>query len=458
MISYSFSIQGKSHIERGTVCQDHSMTEPLRYGWHLGVVADGVGSAIHSEIGSQIAVECLHAFCQENIKAAMSDQQLEDMIYAGYEYTLDKIEQYAEQKNDNLENYDTTLSAVLYNGEKVIYGHAGDGGILVRLCDGRIIPVTERQKGADGSSVRPLRAGKSSWAFGKCEEKAAAVLLATDGMLDGVFQPVLVNLPSDITALASGQFSKSNVYVTACEFFMNPAGVYGNRQSSNADKIIKKYLSGNLERESQDEFLKYMMKNYARFLGKEKAMEVAKSIKKYYYAVWALKNVTDDKSVACLMNEKLKVTPQDVVYYLEPNWKWRQESYNALLYGKPMPPVPVDDPIYNKDGSDEKTEIKETTKDTEKKKNSPIRKNGYGYELDRRYIKIPIFIGMLMAAVIIFSFGIGFMIGQHRIDKGDNEMATEQPHNPTSSAIVPKVVTAAAVVTEGAVGGNFSEE
>lgn len=359
MISYGFSIQGKSHIQRGTVCQDYNKYVKLNSKWYLGIVADGVGSALHSDVGSKLATESLCEFCQKKINSNMSEQQLEDMLRQGYTYAMEEIVKYAKKENDVLDYYDTTLSTVLYDGENVIYGHAGDGGVIVKLYDGRIKPITERQKGADGSSVRPLRAGESSWAFGVYEEKVASVLLATDGMLDGVFQPVLINLPPDAVSMARGNFSKDNAYVTASEFFMNPNGVYLNKKIPNADQFMAKYISGNLGSEEQESFLKCMLENYVKMFGKNNAVEIGRKISKYYYAVWALKNVTDDKSVVCFMNEKAKIIPQDITYYHEPDWKWRQECYDALLYGKPMPSKSTEDSLSASKSFDVKTEIRD---------------------------------------------------------------------------------------------------
>lgn len=345
MITYGFSIQGKSHIERDTVCQDDNKVIKLTGKWCLGIVADGVGSAIHSEIGSKLAVESLCEFCKKHIDSEMSEEQLTEMLHNGYEYAMDRISEYVKEKKDDIAGYDTTLSAALYDGEKVIYGHAGDGGILVRLNNGKIQPITERQKGADGSSVRPLRAGASSWEFGVLKEKAASVLLVTDGLLDGVFQLVLVNLPSDLTELARGDFKKNYAYITAAEFFMNPNGVYLNKKISNANEFMRRFIVADLEEKDQNAFLKCMIQNYVKMFGKEEAEDLGKRIAKYYYAVWALKQVTDDKSVVCMMNEKANVSPQNTVYYYEPNWKWRKEQYNALLYGQPVSSAPKDDPM-----------------------------------------------------------------------------------------------------------------
>lgn len=346
MITYGYSLQGKSHIDRNTVCQDSSAAVKLKSGYYLGVVADGVGSAPHSDVGSGIAVESLQAYCEQYVKKGMKDVELEDILRDGYEYAFRQVEKFVTQQGGSIADYDTTLSSVLYDGTKVVFGHAGDGGIIVRKKDGTITPITERQKGADGTSVRPLRAGNSSWDFGICSDEAASVLLVTDGMLDGVFQPVLVNLPSSAMELAKGTFAKNNVYVTACEFFMNPNMVYLNPHVKNHEAYMQHVLKGNLEKKDQDDFLKCMIYGYTKTLGKEEACRLCEAIKKFYFAVWAVTKVTDDKSVVCLMNEKAKVTPKEQKYYQEPNWKWRQECYQALLYGKELPPAPSDDPLY----------------------------------------------------------------------------------------------------------------
>lgn len=346
MITYGYSLQGKSHIDRNTVCQDSSAAVKLKSGYYLGVVADGVGSAPHSDVGSGIAVESLQAYCEQYVKKGMKDVELEYILRDGYEYAFRQVEKFVTQQGGSIADYDTTLSSVLYDGTKVVFGHAGDGGIIVRKKDGTITPITERQKGADGTSVRPLRAGNSSWDFGICSDETASVLLVTDGMLDGVFQPVLVNLPSSAMELAKGTFAKNNVYVTACEFFMNPNMVYLNPHVKNHEAYMQHVLKGNLEKKDQDDFLKCMIYGYTKTLGKEEACRLCEAIKKFYFAVWAVTKVTDDKSVVCLMNEKEKVTPKEQKYYQEPNWKWRQECYQALLYGKELPPAPSDDPLY----------------------------------------------------------------------------------------------------------------
>lgn len=337
MILYGFSIQGKSHIDKGTVCQDSNKTGQLCAGYYFGAVADGVGSAPHSDIGSKLAVEKLYEYCDKNIKKGMSQIDVEDVLCAGYEYAMETIQKYADSHDKKIENYDTTLSAVIYNGKKIIYAHAGDGGIIVRQTNGIVKPVTKRQKGADGTSVIPLRAGEHSWEIGTYSGNVAAVLLVTDGMLDGVFQPTLLNLPSSTMELARGDFSQDNVYIAAAEFFMNPYAVYKNPKIKGAESFLHTFLEGNLLPKDQDAFLQCMDAAYTKLFNKKTSREICESLKEVYYAVGAVKNVRDDKSVVCFINETIEVVPQDKKYYLEPDWVWLQECYEALLYGKELP-------------------------------------------------------------------------------------------------------------------------
>ena len=105
MITYGYSIQGKSHIQRGVVCQDSSKVQRLRANVYMGIVADGVGSAAHSDIGSKMAVDALFAFCNEHIKRGYSIEQMLQVLQQGYEYAFQQIEQYVSPINLRASGY-----------------------------------------------------------------------------------------------------------------------------------------------------------------------------------------------------------------------------------------------------------------------------------------------------------------------------------------------------------------
>ncbi len=431
MITYGFSIRGKSHIESGIVCQDSNKVVELTSGFYMGIVADGIGSAAHSDIGSDLAVRSLYSYCDDHIFQSMTESEIENVLLEGYTHALEQIEKYVKEHNEEISEYDTTLSAVIYDGKTVIYGHAGDGGIVIRCHDGNIKPITKRQKGADGISVRPLRSGSTSWEFGTVQEGVAAVLLVTDGMLDGVIQPVLVNLPQDHMSLVRKDFDNNNIYVTAAEFFMNPYDLYFNKTIKNPDIFMSHLLEGNLLKKDQDIFLDCIMAGYNRWFKKNEVIDLCNGIKKYYYAVWAISNVTDDKSIVCIMDEKANINPQDISFYQEPNWAWRQESYNALLYGQAMPPIPSDDPLYldNKEefskektviSSDEQEEEKGYTniEKTEDSVTSKMKKHVWIKKKKKLMLPAAIVICLLLGGVVGFMVHIG-------LSKNDKDVVTD---------------------------------
>lgn len=336
MISYGFSLQGKSHIDKNTVCQDANKVGKLECGLYIGIVADGVGSAVRSDIGSKMAVESLFEYCDRTIKKNDTADEIATVLEEGYTYALREITDHALRQHQSLPDYDTTLSSAVYDGKKIVYGHAGDGGIVVKFTDGRSEAVTKRQKGADGISVRPLRAGKSSWEFGTVED-VSALLLVTDGMLDGVVQPNLINLPPDRMSMVKGNYQKDNIYITAAEFFMNPYAVYRNRSIKNPDEYMRHILTGNLDRKDQYIFLNCMASVYEKLLKHEDAVQATELLKEICFPIGAVKNVIDDKSVVVMINEKDKLQGQDLCYYAEPDWKEQRKLWERLMYGQTIP-------------------------------------------------------------------------------------------------------------------------
>lgn len=432
MITYGFSVRGKSHVTSDTVCQDSNKTGRLKSGYFMGIVADGVGSAAHSEIGSSLAVNSLYAYCNEYIKRTSRTEDIEAVMRAGYEYAMKQIQQYVEKNQGSIQEYDTTLSAVVYDGNSLVYGHAGDGGIIVRCQNGKSKTITQRQKGADGRSVRPLRSGSASWEFGNIsDEGIVAVLLVTDGMLDEVIQPVLINLPGSRMALAKNQFSRDKVYVTATEFFMNPYSVYLNRNVKDPDSLMAHFLSGDLEKKDQNIFLDCVVNGYKHMLNTSAVDLIRKSIEQYHYAVWALNEVSDDKSVVAIINEKGKVSSAEEKYYKEPDWNERKKRYTELLYGSGSS-VNVVDPIDKQEEPKPRDEIKEHNTPSKKENIAhntvPIPKTGVS-PVDQKSSKgqhISILVGLVIG---ILGLGLlsGWMFGYHQGEKKErNESIMQQ--------------------------------
>ena len=114
MLSYGFSIKGKAHIKTGVVCQDANMHGEIAPGLYIGVAADGVGSARHSDIASGLATEKLVKYLENHIQSDYSVEEKMACLKAGYRYAEKAIEEYVKDCDDMLNEYDTTLHVVLY--------------------------------------------------------------------------------------------------------------------------------------------------------------------------------------------------------------------------------------------------------------------------------------------------------------------------------------------------------
>ena len=279
LLFYGASLIGSSHIKKGSVCQDSNKARCLSNGWLVAAVADGVGSAKHSEIASKLAVDTVVEFCDDRINKHTKFSELKSIILDAFKEAEKRIEDFADQQGDAITEYDTTLSMIIFDGEKIAYGHSGDGGIVGLSINGEYIKITKPQKAEDNICVIPLRAGEQNWVIDDCEEHLASVLLATDGVYDTFF-PYLLR----------GQ--NVEVYVSLIRFFMD----------NNCIEI-------------NDENLSEIEKSRMEFLQSD-----------------AYSSVTDDKTVLVAFNPKIMPALKEESYYAEPNWDGLQLEWNKKAY------------------------------------------------------------------------------------------------------------------------------
>ena len=276
---YGTSIVGSSHIKNGTVCQDSHRISVLKNGWIVAAIADGVGSAIHSEIASKMAVDVAVSFFEERIDNATLLSDALELLPQAYANAENRIERFSEELGHSITEYDTTLSVVVYDGDNIVYGHSGDGGIVALTIEGLYVPITKPQKADDGICVIPLRAGANHWEFGIEHGKFVSVLLATDGVYDTFFPYLL-----------KGQ--KNEVYVPLIRYFMDNNWL--NISDDNFNDVKKSRLD---------------------FLDSD-----------------VYQPVTDDKTIVVLLNSTTKAEFQSEDYYKEPDWEALQLEWNKKAY------------------------------------------------------------------------------------------------------------------------------
>lgn len=284
MLFYNISIRGTSHEKMDKPNQDFSLCIKEKNLVFAGI-ADGVGSSRHSEIASKEAIITSVNYCKDNIKEEDFDdeEKILNIIKEAYSKAQSNIENIALENNNSFNDYDTTLSLVIYNGTKVYYGHSGDGGIILLNKKGDYIKLTKPQKGDNGVSVIPLRFGESSWEFGIYkDEEVASVLLATDGVYD-LFFPYLLK-----------------------------------------DEEVSIYIS----------FARYFMDNHILELNEDNIEDI-KNEKQEFLNSEICREVYDDKTILVIVNPDIVSDIKDDDYYKEPNWdelleKWNKKAYPHL--------------------------------------------------------------------------------------------------------------------------------
>lgn len=320
IIKYGFSIIGKSHIKKGTCCQDSHAIKELGNGWIIAVVGDGVGSAKNSEKGSKIAVEAIVSFCEHFFPWDGSLLSLKSMLRTAYNFALKRIIIESKSSKEPLESYDTTLTTVLYDGSRIVYAHSGDGGIIGLNTFGDYSLITKSQKGKDGISVIPLRFGDSKWVIDSYEEDLSAVLLVTDGMLD-ILTPYI---------LRDNENNIDEVYVPLATFFMDPRGFLDSDSLSNDLQIINDFVTNNADFNHLD-FYSRLRSIYTAIISND-ANSVLETIINTNVPVSLMDSVSDDKTIVAIINNTMPIDTKESEFYAEPDWQKKQDAWNRIAY------------------------------------------------------------------------------------------------------------------------------
>ncbi len=319
IFDYGFSVVGKSHIKKGICCQDSHCIKKLENGWIIAAVADGVGSAKNSHIGSKIAAETVVNFCEECMPWDYNLISIKSMMRTAYNYAYKLIIKESERSEEPIESYDTTLSMVIYDGQRIIYGHSGDGAIIGLNTFGDYVVITRPQKGCDGVSVIPLRSGYTQWVIDSYDEDLASVILVTDGMLETICPYLLRDFDNKI----------DHAYIALASFFADPSAISDDNASA-IRKSIGKFITAD-----EDYCIDEFYERFSRILKEhlyEGVDEIIKKYKQNNYPITLMQNEQDDKTVVGLLNTNLKFDDKDGDFYLEPDWNSLQDVLNRKIY------------------------------------------------------------------------------------------------------------------------------
>ncbi len=150
---YCASVRGQSHIKSGKPCQDRCYFEIFECGRDnesnaaIIAVADGLGSASHSEIGADIAVHAAAAEIKRYLTTYFEDGLTlaeitsdEDILLSAFSAAVKEIEEYSEDAANGVRKKDLacTLALLFYFKGKTAAAQVGDGAIVGGFDDGRI--------------------------------------------------------------------------------------------------------------------------------------------------------------------------------------------------------------------------------------------------------------------------------------------------------------------------------
>jgi serine/threonine protein phosphatase PrpC len=142
-------VQGLSHQKQDLPCQDALEYRCLPGGALLVALADGAGSATRSELGARAAVQA----AMDSLASALeSSQPAEccawvDLFWETFEKARAALIQLAEERNEPLWAFATTLTCLAAMPDQLIVGQLGDGAVVARGADGVLDTVTTSQRG-----------------------------------------------------------------------------------------------------------------------------------------------------------------------------------------------------------------------------------------------------------------------------------------------------------------------
>jgi hypothetical protein len=179
------SVTGTTHLRFEIPCQDANAYDVLPSDVLIAVVADGAGSAAHSEIGSKAAVDTVLAAARNSSSDTFDRVELcQSSVQDWMRKARDAVQDEARKRNVCSRELATTLIIVVATLEFVVAGQIGDGATVIRSAEGKIDTLTTPMRGeyanetvfitsADAEEVMQLKAS---------EGKAMDIAAFSDGL------------------------------------------------------------------------------------------------------------------------------------------------------------------------------------------------------------------------------------------------------------------------------------
>jgi hypothetical protein len=180
------SVQGTSHIKIPLPCQDAHAYKAIDDSILVAAVADGLGSAMYAQAGSQLAAAQAVDWLEQALSATLPGDEAAWVQLARdcFLAARDRLEQEAQTNQAALRDYATTLVLAILTPDWLVTGHIGDGAAVALWEDGGLELVSRPQNDEYANVTYPLTMPDmiNLAEFKACPVKVKALALMSDGM------------------------------------------------------------------------------------------------------------------------------------------------------------------------------------------------------------------------------------------------------------------------------------
>ncbi len=152
------SVQGTSHIKVGLSCQDAHAYKAITRDVFAAVVADGLGTALHAEIGSKLAAASALAYLEEALSTETpgdADSWIK-LAQDCFNAARARLEEEALHSQAALRDFATTLVMAILTPDWLVTGQIGDGAVVAALEDGSLVSISLPQNDEYVNVTYPL--------------------------------------------------------------------------------------------------------------------------------------------------------------------------------------------------------------------------------------------------------------------------------------------------------------
>jgi hypothetical protein len=176
-------------VQTGLPCQDYGAYKLLGQDVLIGAVADGAGSAKHSDFGAKITVKAALQFLEENLKkkafaATETEAELKEIFQQLLAYVQQTLEEYAKKEQLDINDLATTLLVVLITSKRLAAMQIGDGFIVFKPLEGNYQLLFRPDKGEYINETTFVTSSNAleDMQIGVLTEPVAFICVATDGV------------------------------------------------------------------------------------------------------------------------------------------------------------------------------------------------------------------------------------------------------------------------------------